>query len=507
VRSEFSFELTHRFSEKARRELRERHGDKFVDWPAQGTTEFVQLMCYRDIVRHKGRLLAAGSNQLLAAVDGNTTYFNSNDGLQYIFIEVGTPKQKFLVALDTGSDILWIPCANCTSCDSTQDYLFSPFNTTHVGRYDPSKSSTSKSVGCTADACVSNGFANSCAANEDCPYTIQYESSVTTKGYLVQDLMYLIPQNGGATTTTNIIFGCGLNQSGSGYSFTGDSIPDGLMGLGNLNISVPSTLANANIVQNSFSMCFDNTSDLSGRLVFGDRGSSKVASTNMLTVTNYPTFYWVSISAILVDGQASTSTVFEAIFDSGTTFTYLETNSYNSVVNAADSQMSSYQRVSGSQLLGAEVACWLVSDANQVSAPTIGIQFTGGSIFQNIVGAYEVVYDRLGNAYLCLLIVDGGSSLSIIGHNFMIGKNIAFDRVSRKIKWLDTSCENYETFTTNSTGNSTSPPPPSTVPTSPTPPGTARSGAAISLLQSSGFQILCAFLVVVQLNNVFQRQS
>jgi putative cofactor-binding repeat protein len=79
VRSEFSFELTHRFSEKARRELRERHGDKFVDWPAQGTTEFVQLMCYRDIVRHKGRLLAAGSN-LLAAVDGNTTYFNSNDG-------------------------------------------------------------------------------------------------------------------------------------------------------------------------------------------------------------------------------------------------------------------------------------------------------------------------------------------------------------------------------------------------------------------------------------------
>lgn len=66
----------------------------------------------------------------------------------------------------------------------------------------------------------------------------------------------------------------------------GSSIPDGLMGLGNLNISVPSTLANANIMQNSFSMCFGNTSDGSGRLVFGDRGSSEVASTNMLTVAN-----------------------------------------------------------------------------------------------------------------------------------------------------------------------------------------------------------------------------
>jgi hypothetical protein len=42
------------------------------------------------------------------------------------------------------------------------------------------------------------------------------------------------------------------------------------------------------------------------------------------------------------------------------------------------------------------------SDANQVSAPTIGIQFTGGSIFQNIVGAYEVVYDRLVSAILLL---------------------------------------------------------------------------------------------------------
>jgi hypothetical protein len=49
-------------------------------------------------------------------------------------------------------------------------------------------------------------------------------------------------------------------------------------------------------------MCFDNTSDLSGRLVFGDRGSSKVASTNMLTVTNYPYVPHKLSSFIKVDG-------------------------------------------------------------------------------------------------------------------------------------------------------------------------------------------------------------
>lgn len=95
---------------------------------------------------------------------------------------------------------------------------------------------------------------------------------------------------------------CGLNQSGSGYNFNGISIPDGIMGLGDLNISVPNTLANANMIQNSFSMCFDNTSDGSGRLVFGDRGSSMAANTNMLSIATEPYVPYKLSSFINVDG-------------------------------------------------------------------------------------------------------------------------------------------------------------------------------------------------------------
>lgn len=50
-----------------------------------------------------------------------------------------------------------------------------------------------------------------------------------------------------------------------------------------------------------------------------------------------------------------------------------------------------------------------------------------------------------------------------IADNFMTGKNIAFDRVSRKIKWLDTSCKiqiliplvllNFVIVSCNSDGN------------------------------------------------------
>jgi hypothetical protein len=35
--------------------------------------------------------------------------------LHYAFIDLGTPKTQFLVALDTGSDLLWIPC-ECQQC-------------------------------------------------------------------------------------------------------------------------------------------------------------------------------------------------------------------------------------------------------------------------------------------------------------------------------------------------------------------------------------------------------
>lgn len=72
-------------------------------------------------------------------------------------------------------------------------------------------------------------------------------------------------------------FRCGRKQSG-GYL---DGVaPDGLMGLGLGEISVLSVLAKAGLVQNSFSLCFDD--DDSGRLFFGDQGPAGQHSTPFL---------------------------------------------------------------------------------------------------------------------------------------------------------------------------------------------------------------------------------
>jgi hypothetical protein len=35
--------------------------------------------------------------------------------LHYTWIDIGTPSTSFLVALDAGSDLLWVPC-DCIQC-------------------------------------------------------------------------------------------------------------------------------------------------------------------------------------------------------------------------------------------------------------------------------------------------------------------------------------------------------------------------------------------------------
>lgn len=74
---------------------------------------------------------------------------------------------------------------------------------------------------------------------------------------------------------------CGKKQSGD---FLDGSAPDGVMGLGPGDISVPSFLSKAGLMRNSFSMCFDEED--SGRIYFGDMGPSTQQSTRFLPYHN-----------------------------------------------------------------------------------------------------------------------------------------------------------------------------------------------------------------------------
>jgi len=74
---------------------------------------------------------------------------------------------------------------------------------------------------------------------------------------------------------------CGKKQSGD---YLDGVAPDGLMGLGPAEISVPSFLSKAGLMRNSFSLCFDEED--SGRIYFGDMGPSIQQSTPFLQLDN-----------------------------------------------------------------------------------------------------------------------------------------------------------------------------------------------------------------------------
>lgn len=164
--------------------------------------------------------------------------------------------------------------------------------------YSPAESRTSRHLPCSHKLCQ---LGPSCKSpKQPCPYNINYYSENTSSsGLLVEDTLYLASSDGRTSVQASVIIGwvysipsdiflyescienhtnvgcsCGRRQSGD---YLDGVAPDGLLGLGFGDISVPSFLAWAGLVRDSFSMCFQE--DDSGRIFFGDQGVSTQQST------------------------------------------------------------------------------------------------------------------------------------------------------------------------------------------------------------------------------------
>jgi len=237
-------------------------------------------------------------------------------------VEVGTPNATFLVALDTGSDLFWVPC-DCKQCASIANVTGQA--ATRLRPYSPRQSSTSKQVTCDNALC-DRPNACSAATNGSCPYVVRYVSANTsTSGVLVQDVLHLTRERpdaaaAGEALQAPVVFGCGQVQTG--YFLDGGAF-DGLMGLGRDKVSVPSVLAASGLVaSDSFSMCFGD--DGVGRINFGDAGSRGQGETPF---TGRSTLYNVSFTSINVETR-SVAAEFAAVIDSGTSYTYLSDPEY-----------------------------------------------------------------------------------------------------------------------------------------------------------------------------------
>ncbi|KAL7083950.1 hypothetical protein ACP275_14G194300 [Erythranthe tilingii] len=468
----FGLDIHHRYSDAVK---------QFLDLdglPEKGTVDYYTAMAHHD-QQFKGRRLAAASTPILTfyGADGNRTYrYNALSLWYYSLVYVGTPSVYFLVALDTSTNLFWIPC-DCPNC--ARSVNLSVGDPWKLNIYSPSNSTTSKLVPCNSPICVKPQTGCSTSLNA-CSYQQGYDNT-STSGILVDDVLHLgtdvTPQD---SVDVSVTFGCGINQTGSYLSRGG---MNGVFGLGMGSISVPSLLASKNITANSFSLCFG--SDGYGRIEFGDKGSTEQKTTPFNVQQTNP-IYEITVTHVAV-GKNITELEFTADFDSTTKYAYFSEPTYSFITNNFNSRITEKPyhfpfkyTFEYCYALGANLSTYIIPD----------LIFTtkGGSQFNVTAPTVNIILTDGGYIY-CLGIIKN-DDYNIIGVNFMTGHRLVFDREEMTLGWKESDCYDSISAKTASPPNGI-PPRPRLPP--PPPPTTTKPNSASSMTSGLVTVILAVF--------------
>ncbi|CAH9094795.1 unnamed protein product [Cuscuta epithymum] len=473
----FGFNFHHRYSDPVTTIL------DLQGLPEKGSVEYYSSWVSRDKHRlNNGRRLAesGGNSSLLTFEAGNETARLVNLGyLHYANVTVGTPPLSFIVALDTGSDLFWLPCDCNNSC--VQGLLIGTERQIDFNTYSPNASSTSHIVQCNDTMC---GQKSQCSVERNaCGYKVAYLSSETSSsGILVNDVLHLATDNTKQKSIkAPITFGCGIRQTGA---FLDSAAPNGLFGLGTDDTSVPSILAANGLAPKSFSMCFGKEG--LGRIVFGDKGGSNLSETPLNLDHSHPT-YNISLTQIAVERNV-TNVDFTAIFDSGTSFTLLRDPAYTIITENFNSKAKEPRHnFTSDSGIPFEYCYDLSPNQTYVDVPRVYLTMKGGDQFE-VFKPVELLCNE--TCIYCLAIVTNGS-INIIGQNFMTGQRVIFDSEKLVLGWEPSAdCNDVGSKQSNTTTtlpvNKQRPAAEAPSPTTIVPEATSGNGGAVPTTPHSG---------------------
>ncbi|WRX08033.1 Xylanase inhibitor [Theobroma cacao] len=323
-----------------------------------------------------------------------------------------------------------------------------------------------------------------CENPEQCDYEVEYADGGSSLGVLVRDVFSLNYTNG-IRLSPRLALGCGYDQiPGSSYHPL-----DGILGLGRGKASIVSQLQSQGLVRNVVGHCLSGRGG--GFLFFGDGlyDSSRVTWTSMSQeLTKY---YSPGIAELQFGGKATSVKNLIVVFDSGSSYTYLNSQAYQTLTVLVSSEAISEHLQNFILLISTDIyflkldivtSCLLkkeLSGRSLKEAPedqTLPLCWKGRKPFKNVrdVKKYfktlalafasgsrtKTQFELPPEAYLiisnkgnvCLGILNGTQvglqNLNVIGDISMQDRMVIYDNEKQVIGWAPANCDQLPRSTT-----------------------------------------------------------
>ncbi|RZC24265.1 aspartyl protease family protein 2-like [Glycine soja] len=393
------------------------------------------------------RRLSANSPLTSGAPTGSGQYFAS--------LRLGSPPQRLLLVADTGSDLIWVKCSGCRrNCSSTA------FLPRHSASFSPHHCYDSPCQLVPHPPSPKNHLCNNhTKLHTPCHYQYSYADGSTSTGFFSKETISLNTTNSTRQTRLNkLSFGCAFRTSGpsvTGHSFNG---AQGVMGLGRGPISFTSQLARKlsnTKTKNTFSYClldYTLSPPPTSYLTIGPTPNDVVSRnsftyTPLLTNPFSPSFYYISIQSVSVDGVRLpiSESVFRidangnggTVVDSGTTLSFLAEPAYGKIL-AAFRRRVRLPAVESAAALGFDL-CVNVSGVARPKLPRLRFRLAGKAVLSPPVGNYFI---EPAEGVKCLAVqpVRPDSGFSVIGNLMQQGYLFEFDLDRSRIGFTRHGC-------------------------------------------------------------------
>ncbi|CAH8305744.1 unnamed protein product [Eruca vesicaria subsp. sativa] len=357
---------------------------------------------------------------------------------------IGTPPQMFALIVDSGSTVTYVPCSDCEQCGKHQD-----------PKFQPEMSSTYQPVKCNMDC-------NCDDDKEQCVYEREYAEHSSSKGVLGEDLISF--GNESQLTPQRAVFGCETVETGDLYS----QRADGIIGLGQGDLSLVDQLVDKGLISNSFALCYGGMDIGGGSMVLGgfDYPSDMIFTDSDPDRSPY---YNIDLTGIRVAGKqlSLSSGVFDgehgAVLDSGTTYAYLPDAAFAAFEEAVMREASPLKQIDGPDP-NFKDTCFHVAPSNDASGlskifPSVEMVFKSGQSWLLSPENYLFRHSKVHGAYCLGVFPNGKDHTTLLGGIVVRNTLVVYDRENSKVGFWRTNCSELSDRL-HIAGAPPSPPPP-----------------------------------------------